>query len=91
MSKKICLLVLVVILASLISMACVPPPPPPPPPDPATCSPGFWKNHTQIWAASYPDDFDQMLADLQGGKDTRITRFLVAAELNAAFPDAPCD
>jgi hypothetical protein len=32
-----------------------------------------------------------MLADLQGGKDTRITRFLVAAELNAAFPDAPCD
>jgi hypothetical protein len=102
MSKKISLLIVVVILASLISMACVPPPPPPPPPEPATCSPGFWKNHTDDWVGYSPtekyildDDngnhIDTLLDALQGGKYTRESRFIVAGWLNTTNPDAPCD
>ena len=29
------------------------PPPPPPPPSLNDCSPGFWKNHTELWSTIY--------------------------------------
>jgi hypothetical protein len=62
----------------------------------ADCSPGFWKNHTELWDEEPwgPDDMynDTMtyLDALQGGKDTRFSRFEVSGWLNARYPDAPC-
>ena len=94
-------LVLVLILVlQLVSFACPPPPdppcpPPPPPPCEADCSPGFWKNYTELW---YDDpqwaEPEWMLAALEAkGNDEvyRPFRFVVADMLNAAYPDAPCD
>jgi hypothetical protein len=100
MSKKnITIFILVlIILAPIITMACTPPPPPPPPPPPADCSPGFWKQpqHFQYWVGYAPGDpyLDTgmtLLQALQGGKATRVSRFVVTGWLNAANPDAPCD
>ena len=85
-------LILIAILTTLFAMACIPPPPP------ATCTPGFWKQpqHFQYWVGHDPDDpypgTDMtLLQALQGGHDTRVSRFVVAGWLNAANPDAPCD
>jgi hypothetical protein len=93
MNRKMSLLIITVaILAAVVSMACDCPPP-----EPAYCSPGFWKqpHHFQYWVGYEPDDMynaDMTLLDaLQGGKDTRVSRFVVAGWLNEAYPDAPCD
>jgi len=48
------------------------------------------EKHTGIWKDYAGDDFDAMLAGLQGGKDTRLSRGLITTELNAVFPEAPC-
>jgi hypothetical protein len=63
----------------------------PPPPCEADCSPGFWKNHTEIWEGE--TDFANMLAILQAkGNDPLFQyRFDVADYLNAEYPDADCD
>jgi len=58
----------------------------------ADCSPGFWKNHTEIWY----EDFDAataaaMLAGLQGGYATRESRFEITAQLNEIYWWANCD
>ena len=67
----------------------------PPPEEPADCSPGFWKNHTELW---YDDpqwvDPAWMLAALEakGNDDVyRPYRLVVAGWLHVAYPDAPCD
>ncbi len=96
------ILIALSILAAMMTMAIIPPPPPPPEPTPtpppATCTPGFWKQeqHFQYWVGFSPDDpyFDTgmtLLDALQGGYETRVSRFVVAGWLNAANPDAPCD
>ena len=92
-------LVLILILQG-VSFAITPrpgeptPTPTPKPPE-ADCSPGFWKNHTELW---YDDpqwaDPAWMLAALEAkGNDKvhRPYRFVVADMLNAEYPDAPCD
>ncbi len=93
------ILIVLSILVAMVSMATTTPPPPPPPPTPpATCTPGFWKQpqHFQYWIGFSPDDpylgtGMTLLEALQGGYDTRESRFVVAGWLNAANPDAPCD
>ena len=108
MKKKLnlLLLILVILVASIVTVAPVPPPPEPtptpPPSEPGTCSPGFWKNHTDEWVGYLPadkytlddndgDHIDTLLDALQGGKHTRESRFIVAGWLNATNPDAPCE
>jgi hypothetical protein len=92
MTRKWALIVtLFAIVAGILTMACEPPPPPP-----ADCSPGFWKNHTEHWIGYDPGDLYYggpmtLLDALQGGKDTRYSRFEVAGWLNVSNPDAPCD
>jgi hypothetical protein len=92
MKKSLLIVFALLILASFMSMAISPPPPPP-----ATCSPGFWKQpqHFQYWVGydpgdPYPGSGMTLLDALQGGYDTRVSRFVVAGWLNAANPDAPC-
>ena len=91
-------LVLAVMLSLVLTVAVAadcPCPPPPPPPCAADCSPGFWKNHTELWFDD-PQWADPvwMLAALRAkGNDEvyRPYRFEVADMLNVAYPDAPCD
>ena len=96
----IAVMVLVLILVlQAVSFACPPPPPPPPPPPcPAECSPGFWKNHTELWESDYPNaDYpmnpDWMLAALRakGNSDLRPFRQEVADELNATYYWIVCE
>ena len=92
----ISILIVISLAAAMFAMACDPPPPPPPP-EPADCSPGFWKqsHHFDYWIGYAPgDDYNNdmtLLEALQGGKKTRVSRFIVAGMLNVANPDAPCD
>ena len=100
MSKKVRILLILsaLLIASLLTLA-----PNTPPGEPASCSPGFWKNHTELWEPypsrdfndyfGYPEKPDgfSLLDALQGGKDTRETRFIVAGALNYLYPDAPCE
>jgi hypothetical protein len=63
-----------------------PPPPPPPPPELNDCSPGFWKNHTELWVglACTGSICDEMLADLRSqGPGSGELRHEVASSLNA--------
>jgi hypothetical protein len=91
-SKKSMLIFLtLMILASFMTMAVIPPPP-------GACTPGFWKQeqHFQYWIGftpgdNYPGTSMTLLDALQGGHDTRVSRFVVAGWLNAANPFAPCD
>jgi len=94
------IIILVAILFGLLTSAfrmpdLLPDPEPTPPPTPtADCSPGFWKNHTELWVDLpnlNPELFLVKLAMLQGGKDTRISRFLIAAWLNSQFPAGICE
>lgn len=93
MLKRKYLLIVIALVVALATLAPIIPPPPPP--EPADCSPGFWKNHTEYWVGYDPGDqynAEMTLLDaLQGGKDTRVSRFVVADWLNATNPDAPCD
>ena len=73
------------------------PTPTPPPPGTNECTPGFWKqpHHFRYWETDFgPNDMydDDMtyLEALQGGKNTRRSRVIVAGWLNDANPDAPC-
>jgi len=94
----IAVLVLVLVLVlQLVSFACPPPPdppcpPPPPPPCEADCSPGFWKNHTEIWMGDFAADYDWMIAGLtaKGWEDNFADRWVATDMLNAAYPDANC-
>jgi hypothetical protein len=66
-------------------------------PEHHACTPGFWKqpHHFQHWEVIDPDDAynDDMtfLEALQGGKNTRSSRVIVAGMLYEFNPDAPCD
>ena len=102
MKRKMLLIfvTMIIILSSFLTLAPIIPPettPTPPPPPPATCTPGFWKQpqHFQYWVGYEPDDvYDAsmtLLDALQGGYDTRVSRFIVAGWLDAANPDAPCE
>jgi hypothetical protein len=92
--KKILLIVLILMLLTpTIALANIPPTPPP-----ATCSPGYWKQaqHFGDWIGynpgdNYPGTGMTLLQALQGGYDTRESRFVVAGWLNAANPYAACD
>ena len=79
----IAILVLVLILVlQLVSFACEPPPPG------ADCSPGFWKNHTELWPIDYSD---ALMADLKArGHGSGEIRHAAAALLNAASPVDYC-
>lgn len=82
--KKL-LIILVIIMLATPTIAFASPPPS------ADCSPGYWKNHT-FWMADYsPEEAAAMLAGLQGGHDTRISRFEITNLLNSAYPEAACD
>lgn len=98
MKKVLIIVCIIMLLTPTIALAYIPPGP-----GPATCSPGFWKNHTEIWPAPYTVDTPYVNPDdpyipsgktfiyaLQGGYDTKVSRFVVAGILNAAFPAAPC-
>ena len=58
----------------------------------ADCSPGFWKNHTEIWESWAGDDYGWMIAGLRakGWEDNRGDRWIATDILNEAFPDANC-
>ena len=63
-----------------------PPPPPPPPPELNDCSPGFWKNHTELWVgiACTGSICEGMLADLTSrGPGSGELRHNVASDLNS--------
>ncbi len=65
-----------------------PPPPPSPPEDDIGCSPGFWKNHQEIWFdANDPADV-ALLEDLQSrGPGSGSRRLEAAKTLNREFPE----
>ena len=85
------LLTVVVVVMGLLTIAgtCEPPPPPPPCGD---CTPGFWKNHTEVWSGAYSAaEVVSMLADLRArGPEGRALREGVSNALNIAFP-GECD
>jgi hypothetical protein len=63
-----------------------PPPPPPPPPELNDCSPGFWKNHQELWVgiACTGTICDGILADLKSrGKGSGELRHAAADDLNS--------
>jgi len=63
-----------------------PPPPPPPPPPTNDCSPGFWKNHTDLWFgyACTSGTCDTWLAELEAkGPGSSVYRHTRAGYLNA--------
>jgi len=67
-------LVFVLILAlQVVSWACVP--------TGATCSPGFWKNHVELW----PVQYDQELMDdlMARGPGSDVLRDAAAEYLNS--------
>ena len=88
----IAVLVLVLVLVlQVVSFAIIPPPPPE---EPADCSPGFWKNHTEIWWDDYPEEVAELMLDkleAKGNSPLRPFRQPTADMLNEAYPDAPCD
>jgi len=66
-----------------------PSPTPSPTPTPSTCSPGFWKNHTELWVpnycAAYPwgGTCSAILADLTAqGPGSSVLRARAAGYLN---------
>ena len=62
-----------------------PPPPPPPPPEINDCSPGFWKNHQELWVgiACTSTVCDAILADLTSrGPGSGVLRHDAADLLN---------
>ena len=100
MKKLVAIAVLVLVLVLVLQLAAsavTPPPPPPPtkpPPAVADCSPGFWKNHTELWYDDPQwDDPALMLEALRakGNSPLRPLRAIVAEELNEAYPDTVCD
>lgn len=83
------LLIAATVMAVAISAMAWPgeePPPPPPPPPQNACSPGFWKNHTELWVglACTGGMCDAWLADLQArGPGSSVVRGEVTNYLNA--------
>jgi hypothetical protein len=74
-------LVLVLILVlQLVSLACEP--------TGATCSPGFWKNHTEVWPVQYSQDLMNKLK--ARGHGSNILRHEVADMLNSLSPVDYC-
>ena len=75
-----------VVAASAFAWPDEPPPPPPPPPPPVLndCSPGFWKNHTELWVGMACTGVvcDDLLADLKF-KGPGAVRHEAASLLNA--------
>ena len=104
---KFVFIAVVIMMLSLVAVAavsadcgcddpCPPPTPPPcPPPDGAICSPGFWKNHTELWFEdpqwTDPGWMLDVLRARGNQRDLFQYRFEVSDWLNAAYPDAPCD
>jgi len=81
------ILLVLTILASFVTMAFIPPPS-------ANCSPGFWKNHTEIWPAQVDNMYDAnmtWLQALQGGRETIVSRQWVAGQLNTIYFWVQCD
>ena len=82
----IAILVLVLVLVlQLISLAC----------EETYCSPGYWKNHTEVWWDELPEGVDpvDILGDLQAkGPGSNLLRDGAATYLNSfGFEDADCD
>ena len=90
MNKRlIMILIFISISALLFTMA-----PDTPTTPPADCSPGYWKNHTDNWGGvdpNFPYNNEMTLLEaLQGGKDTKVSRFIVAGFLNSYSPSIKC-
>jgi hypothetical protein len=87
MKKKLFAILALVVLLSLVlavtAFACH---------DTADCSPGFWKNHTEIWYGDYTDAADMLeILWAKGNSPLFQYRWDVTDTLNAAYPDANCD
>jgi hypothetical protein len=93
LTKKVLIVICVIMLLTpSIALANIP--------GGATCTPGFWKQpqHFIYWEPSGlnpsdPYNADMTLLDaLQGGYDTRESRFIVAGMLNAFYDEfnTPC-
>jgi len=57
-----------------------------PPPEPADCSPGYWKNHTEVWegVACTGSDCTDLLDDLKAkGKGSGAIRHAASGYLNS--------
>ena len=68
--------------------------PPPPPKGGGNCSPGFWKNHTELWfdVCCYGAECQLLEDNLRArGPGSHFLRDGAAAFLNSCIPDAPCD
>lgn len=60
-------------------------PPPPPPPEELDCSPGYWKNHTEVWwgLACTGSGCDELLTGLTAkGPGSDAYRDAAASYLN---------
>lgn len=66
---------------------CFKPSPPPPPPPTIGCSPGYWKNHQEVWFdANDPVDVAMLEDLLSRGHGSGLLRFNAAVALNGEFP-----
>lgn len=82
-------LVVLALLCSMMPFIMAPGEPPPPPPEPVDCSPGYWKNHTEIWmgrgCGTASGRSDAMLLDMlspQGARGSRQDRETAQRILN---------
>ena len=71
-------------------------PPKDPPPKGSECSPGYFKNHTNVWFGTCCDDStaqcDDLLVALRArGSTGAALRGTAQDELNACFETSPCD
>lgn len=72
-----------------------------PPPSPSYCSPGFWKNHPEVWEAGIcciglASDPQSQCGELDAqlrakGPGGSFIRKAAQAVLSACFADPPCD
>jgi hypothetical protein len=81
---------------AISSSPCCPPPPPPPPCEPTDCSPGFWKNHTEVWfgegCGGLIDDAELLLMLNARGPGSRDVREEAQSYLNnCGFSPSPCE
>ncbi|MBM9604970.1 hypothetical protein [Desulfopila inferna] len=81
-------LIVAVLLVYSVNVTAPPAPdPPPPPPPPANeCTPGYWKNHTEVWFGEQcgGDTFsDAVLLDMLSPEDGGLGRVKENRELAA--------
>ena len=99
MKKLYLTLIGVLLMFSVGAVMAGDPEPPPPPHEGVDCSPGYWKNHTEVWFdiccvdAGLPGiGCDLILINLRArGPGSNILRSGAAEILNNCFPESPCE